>query len=151
MAILEKNLILLDPESRSKEELIRLMSDRLLSCGAVKDSFADAVLARELLYPTGLPTEPYCVAIPHTEAAHVNEIRIAVARLQEPVMFQSIELTGENLPVKLVFLQALRDSNQHLSFTKALMTIIRDADRLKAIEAAADIDELFELLKDLNV
>lgn len=77
--------------------------------------FADHVLKREATYPTGLPTEPPCVAIPHTDHKYVRHNAIAVGILPEPVEFADMGGDPDPVHVRVIFLLALSESNKQLN------------------------------------
>ena len=66
-----EDLIFIDLDCDSREELIKYISDQMMNVGKVKDTYCNAVLERELIYPTGLNTGDIKVAIPHTDPVHV--------------------------------------------------------------------------------
>ena len=51
----------------SKEEALTYLSDKLIEKGIVKESYKEAILNREKVFPTGLQFEKYGIAIPHTD------------------------------------------------------------------------------------
>lgn len=48
--------------------------------GYVRDSFLDAILAREKAYPTGLPTLPVAIALPHTDPPSTSFVPLSLLR-----------------------------------------------------------------------
>ena len=81
----QENFIQRLPAGLSVEQIIHQLAQPLVTAELVVPDFADHVLEREATYPTGLPTEPPCVAIPHTDHKHVRHNAIAVGILPEPV------------------------------------------------------------------
>lgn len=67
-----RNLILRDVEAANAEEAIRKVGQRFYDEGFVKDTYIDAVVAREKNYATGLQLADIAVAMPHTDPQHVN-------------------------------------------------------------------------------
>ncbi len=86
----EDKFVFIDLDASSSEESIRKMSKFLREAGYVKASFEDAVLSREEMFPTGLPTPEIGVAIPHTDPEHVIYPTIAIAILKKPVEFKQM-------------------------------------------------------------
>lgn len=66
-SINEKN-IFVDLEVRDFPELITLIAQPLVEDQDVVAEYPSQVIKREEGFPTGLPTEPIGVAIPHTDA-----------------------------------------------------------------------------------
>src|SRR5690606_25252813 len=87
---LDKELALINIDAASKEEVLELLGNKLLDKGFVKEGIVASVLQREASYPTGLPTQPHGVAIPHTDGDMVNESKIAFASLKNPVGFTAM-------------------------------------------------------------
>lgn len=87
MCYLNKELIKIGLVCNDKKEIIEYMGSILIKKGLVKDTFINAVLDREKLYPTGLFAKGVSVAIPHTDSTHVKESSVALAVLKKPVEF----------------------------------------------------------------
>ena len=65
-------------------------------------TFPDAILERERLYPSGPPMEGHKIAIPHTDAEHVNQSMILFARLAKPLEFASMGDPDEKISIQLI-------------------------------------------------
>jgi PTS system galactitol-specific IIA component len=89
ITITEKNILVNDP-SQSREEIIRKLGALLRANRFVKDTFIDAVLEREIVFPTGLQTTTVGVAIPHTDAEHVIKSTVGIATLESEVVFMGM-------------------------------------------------------------
>ena len=74
-----RNLILRDVEAANAEEAIRKVGQRFYDEGFVKDTYIDAVVAREKNYATGLQLADIAVAMPHTDPQHVNRPGVCIA------------------------------------------------------------------------
>ena len=111
----QENYIQRLPAGLSVEQIIRQLAQPLVAAELVVPDFADHVLKREATYPTGLPTEPPCVAIPHTDHKHVRHNAIAVGILPEPVEFADMGGDPDPVPVRVIFLLALSESNKQLN------------------------------------
>ena len=72
---------------KTKEEALSYLADKLTSKGIVKESYKQAIIDREHVFPTGLQFEAYGIAIPHTDVEHVNKEQIALMTLKEAVPF----------------------------------------------------------------
>ena len=141
-----ESIILLDLEGKTKEDILRAMSKNLEEKGLVKESFTDAIIAREQEYATGLPTMGVSVAIPHTDIEHVNKKTISVAVLKEPVDFGVMGDPTETTPVKLVFMLAMDETDSQLSLLTKLMQIFQDEAILLQLANAKDKTEILKLL-----
>ena len=63
--------ILLGVNANDAQDAIRLLTAALVQTGHVKSEFANDVWEREKSFPTGLPTMPLSVAIPHADPTTV--------------------------------------------------------------------------------
>ncbi|WP_182188572.1 PTS sugar transporter subunit IIA [Pectinatus frisingensis] len=130
-----EKLILLDLMGKDRETLLGKMADNLCENGFVKNTYKDAILAREKIFPTGLPTQPYGVAIPHTDIEHVNTPAISIARFKEPVEFTIMGEKDVTVPVKLAFMLAMKEKHTQLDMLQKLMAVLQNEDALNFLAA----------------
>lgn len=99
--VLKSDAILLDLPGTGKEDLIRVMVERLAEIGLVASvsQVTQALLARERVMSTGVGQG---IALPHARNAAVKETCVALARLSAPMEFAALD----GRPVDLVFLAA---------------------------------------------
>ncbi|MDF2635000.1 MAG: putative IIA-like nitrogen-regulatory protein PtsN [Pelosinus sp.] len=148
----DETLVLKNIEGENSSDILNYMAKNLYNKGFVKVSYADAVIAREKKFATGLPTEGYGVAIPHTDIEHVNQSAISVGILKNPVDFGIMGEETEKTPVKLVFMLAMHDSHSQLKMLQSLMGIFQDEEVLRYLaneESEVKIKE--EVSKRLNL
>lgn len=142
-----ESVIFVDMEEGTKEDVLRTMAKNLEEKGLVKESFADAVIAREQVHATGLPTMGVSVAIPHTDPEHVNNKAISVAVLKEPVEFGVMGGDeSETTPVKLVFMMAMDEGDSQLGLLQKLMQIFQDEETLLSLATEQDKTKVMHLL-----
>ncbi len=98
--------IAVDVAAPDAESIINLLAAKLYRAGAVGPGYAAATIAREKEHPTGLPTKPFCIAIPHADANGVLRSALAVATLKQPVTFRNMADPDEELAVEVVLLLA---------------------------------------------
>lgn len=142
----DSSVILLDVEANTKEEVLRTMAANLEEKDLIKDSYVEAVIAREQEFATGLPTAGYSVAIPHTDVEHVNQKTISVAILKDPVDFGVMGDPDGTTPVKIVFLLAMNESDAQLNLLQRLMQIFQDEDTLKFLASEQEKSKMVDLL-----
>lgn len=138
------------PAGLSVDALIRQLAKPLVTDGQVVDDFADHVLAREETFPTGLPTEPVGVAIPHTDHRHVRRNAIGLGILPEPVNFADMGGGPEPVPVRVVFLLALGESNKQLNVLGWITDLIQDGDFMQELLAMNDEDVYRSILDKMT-
>lgn len=142
-----KDLILINLKAASAEEAIRALSCRLEEHGYVKPSFCEAVIDREKIFATGLPVDPMGVAIPHTDAEHVNQMAIALGVLSSPVKFGLMGGEGE-VEVDLIFLMALDNCTSQISMLQSLAEFVHKDGLVERIRTLQDEQTILEILED---
>lgn len=151
MSLLDRDLILPKVNAVDAADIIRTLASRLEGKGLVKESFIDAVLAREEVYPTGLPTNGVFVAIPHADPAHVNgRSAIALATLNQPVTFRTMGDPTQQVDVEIVVMLAIHNPDEHIKLLKSLMKLFVDQELLLRLVAVESQDEIIGLLSDLD-
>lgn len=121
----------------SAEPVLRALAAHLQGLGAVAPTFADALVAREAAYPTGLPL-PVPVAIPHAEPDHVLRGGVAVATLAHPARFGEMGASGRILPVRLVVAILVTDVHAHVGDLAVLLERLRDPGAVAGLLDAPD-------------
>ncbi len=145
---IDPEAIVLGVDTDSREAVIRLLAEKLQAAGYVKDSFADAVLAREASMPTGLPLgHAVNVAVPHTDPEHVLKPGIALATLKKPVAFANMEDPDEPVEVGLVFLMALNDKDRQIEMLQEIMATIQSEEAIAGLMQASSVDDVAAVLK----
>ena len=146
--IIKKDCIIGQIDVSSKEEVLKIMAEKLYDLGYVKESYIQAIQDREANYPSGLPMEDLKIAIPHTDAEHVNQSIICFARLKNPVEFSVMGEPSTKIPVKLISMFALKEKKKIGDLLETLIVTYQDNSVLRALDKAEDDEELFKLLKE---
>lgn len=143
----EKN-IFVDLEVADFPELINQIAHPLIDDQDVVAEYPSQVIKREEGFPTGLPTEPIGVAIPHTDAKYVNNNRVTIATLKNPIKMDVMGgMDDERIDVSIVFLLALGQSNKQLNILKKLMGILPEAELLERIKEGTK-EEIYQIAKE---
>lgn len=145
----DRKVILLKVEEKNKAVILQEMADKLEKAGYVKRSFIDNVLKREAVFPTGLQSGDFGVAIPHTDVEHVNSPMISVATLKYPVEFNM--MGGEKkdkVDVKVIFMLAMKDGNAQVDLLQKLMKIIQNTKLLNDIYKVNNVDVLLKIINE---
>jgi PTS system galactitol-specific IIA component len=143
---LDKNLVMIDLEASSKEQVLEKLGNQLMENGYVKDGFVESILQREKAFPTGLPTEPFGVAIPHTDGDMVNVSKIAFASLKNPVKFFAMGRSDEMVDVKLIFMLALKTPEDQLDMLQKLVSMFQNPEIVEKMADSKDADALNQLV-----
>lgn len=139
--------VLIRVKAEKKEDVIRQLYEKLLKNGKVKESFYDAVLEREEMYPTGLKFEKWEVAIPHVSPEHVISSTIAIAVLDDPVEFKRMD-DDSSVHVKVVFNIALDKNGKQIEVLQDIMAVFADSQKMERIINADSSEEIITVIKE---
>lgn len=146
-SLLSPKLIRVHQSYGEWEDALRDMAELFVVQGVSKESFPQAIIDRERTYPTGLPSEPFCIAIAHCDSEHVVESSIGVTTLDEPVEFGAMGGTSdERLSVQIIFMLAIKDPKAQVPTLQKMMAVIQNADLLEHIGNAQTTEEVYEML-----
>lgn len=145
--LFDPKIILFDVEADDSTDLLRKLSARLLEEGYVKESFAEAVIEREKIYPTGLPTPGVMVALPHTKPEHVIKPGILVANLKKSVLFKEMGSGINDIATELVFMLAVNDPSSQVDVLKKLMQIFSKEEVLIKLKYSNNEAEIIDILE----
>lgn len=134
--------ILVQVQAGSREEIITQLGSLLFEYGCVKDTFVQAVLDREKVYPTGLQTSILGFAIPHTDTEHVNSPALAIATLREPVVFQAMGDPDTSVSVRVVMMLAISDPKAVVHVLRKVISILEDSEALTGLLGASSREEI---------
>ncbi len=146
MNLLSKELIYTDLAPSDYEELFASLSEDLGAKGYVKDSWLEAVIAREKQYPTGLGFDTVGIAIPHTDPEHISKPYIAFIKLEKPVVFDFMASAGDPVEAEFVVNLGIQHSEDQVGMLQKLMGIFATEEYVEALRNAEDIEKLFDLL-----
>ncbi len=131
-----------------QEETLRQISDVLYLRGFVTAEYGSKVIEREKEYPTGLPTTPVYVAIPHSDKVYACRSVIAVVRLGTPVQFRNMGAPEETLPVDIIFLLAVPPESDQVLMIQTLMHVVQDETVLTRLMHADTEQRLADILHE---
>lgn len=142
-----EDLILIDVEAQDAEDLIRQVGARLYEGGYVKDTYIDAVAAREKVFPTGLILKDIQIAMPHTAGEHVNTPAVCIARLAHPVEFGHMGDPDTRVAAELIFMMAIKDPDAQVETLQNVMGVFTNEEAVNAMKQAEDTHTLFEVAR----
>lgn len=139
--------IVMQENYSSAEDTLRSMATFLKEDVDVIAGYPDALVRRERNYPTGLPTEPFGVAIPHADGRYVMRPNLVVSTLKTPVAFHEMGNPQNLVMVKLVILIALpgENPNDQTRILQGIAGLIQNPGFLR------DVDECREGAQLLNL
>ena len=139
-------LIYRNLECSTSSEILSFLADKLKDEGFAKDGYKEAILKREVEYPTGLPAA-IKIAIPHCDHTLVNESAIAMGILNNPVDFQAMDDRSITLDVQIVIMLALNEPHGHIEMLQKIISLIQNSEDLKKIIEAKSDEAILEVVK----
>lgn len=134
------------------EDVIKLLGNKLHDLGYVKDDFVEATLVREAEMPTGLPLAGEInAAIPHVDIEYVNRPALALATLSQPVIFQNMVDSEEDVPVRLVIMLALDQPKSQIEMLQQVAGVLQNPKLVDRLMAAEEVDEVLAALSSVSV
>jgi len=150
--LLRTEHIRLNLDAKDAQDAIRKLTVPLVETGHVTSGFPEDVLAREQTYPTGLPTRPLAVAIPHADPDHVHQSAICIGILKSPVRFAQMGTDGSVLlDAHLIFLLAIKEQEKQVEMIRQLMTLIQTGSLLEGLMKVGDSNDAIALLQNTLV
>lgn len=145
--LIRRELIRYHSRQASVEDIFKEAYETLLEKGYVRDTYLDALLAREAAHPTALALENISIAIPHADPAYVKKDGIMAVSLEKPAVFRHM-LDGSEVEVEYVFFLILTNGNLHLEALSRLMTNMQKKDIVERIRSCRSEEGLYKVLAD---
>ena len=150
--LLMQEHILLNLEARDAANVIEALVRVMSATGHVDLLYAEDVIEREKIFPTGLPTEPLRVAIPHADPDHVKKSAVGIAILNQPVEFGMMGTDGsERVKTKIVILLAIKEQEKQVEMLQQLVTVIQSGELLTRLIEVQDAEQVVQLVKEYSV
>ena len=142
--VITADLVCLNAEASSKEDVIRLLAEKLDHAGRLYDreEYIAEVFKREETYATGVG---FSVATPHAKTDAVKTASVAFARLKKPIHWDD----GDD--VTMIFQLAVPCTgagDRHLQILAALSRKLIHDEFRDAIAAAKEPEEILALIGD---
>lgn len=147
----DQHLCLFNIEAKTKEEILTTMAQMLLSHGIVKQDYLTGILTREQQYPTGLLINSIGFAIPHTDSTKVNQSQICFASLKNPVIFSGMTDDKEQIPVKFIFMLAMKEPHEQVENLQNLIGLFQNEAQIKLLEQCKSINQFISILNSAGV
>lgn len=145
---LDSSLISIGLAADDDKDIMKKMGSLFIKGGYAKDTYIDALIAREEEFPTGIDVDGIGVAIPHTSVEHVNKVGIAIAILDKPVPFVQMGTDDEMTDVRIVFMLAVVNPKAHIDLLQRLIGIIQDKAVLNSLIEAVGADDIVNIIKE---
>ncbi len=149
--LLVPQAILLHTAVPDSSSVIRLLGERLYQMGYVNDGFIDATLRREDSMPTGLPLGgEFNAALPHVDLEFVRKPAMALATLQQPVIFRNMVMPEEGVPVQLVLMLALDQPKSQIEALQEIADLFQKPEVVSGLMSAETPQDVFAFLAGLE-
>lgn len=143
---IEEDNFFIGVEAESYQEIIRCLANNFYEKGYVKETFIQAVLDREEVYPTGLEAPAGGIAIPHTDTEHVNVSAISLASLKKPVTFKVMAEPDRTVDVSIVMMLAVSDPKNIIPVLTKVISIVEDEAALSEIITTTSKKRAWEIV-----
>lgn len=140
-----EDITYLDCYYKDSKELLEDISEKLILKGYVKETFKEAIIKREEIYPTGIKTQNFCLAIPHTDAEHILKPGIAFVRLKDSCKFKEM-CTNEELDVNMAFVLLVNQKEKQVELLTRLMDLFVKNEILEKIYKENDDKLIVDIL-----
>lgn len=146
--MIDKEMIFLDANLKTKDEIFDFISDVALKKGLInsKEDFVKSLYYREGLMSTALD---FNIAIPHAKSEAVTNDFISYMKLNENIMWNE----DDDGPTNQIFLIAVTEggSNRHLKYIAEISRNLINDDFRKLLKEANSKDEVFKVLNNANM
>ena len=147
VSLFDEKIIAVGMKAGNADDAIRKLGRLMDAAGFVTEDYADDVIARERDFPTGLPTQPISVAIPHADPDNVNIDSIAIAVLKDPVDFVQMGSNGKiQLSVSIVFMLALQDFKRQTAVIRDLIAMIQNKELIQKIKNSSTPKAIYKAI-----
>lgn len=147
--ILDEKIIDLKLEGKTKDEVLRNLSKRLLNEGYIDDvdQFVSDIYVREAEGPTGMGHK---ISIPHGKSKAVKKIGIAIGRCAEDVKWESCMSEDGYQDTNIIFLFCVSDDNNfaenHMKLLAELAGKLGNDNRVRKLQEVQTKAELIDVI-----
>jgi PTS system galactitol-specific IIA component len=134
---------------KQDEDVIRLLCQALAEGDYVSPEYEEACVSREREMPTGLPTSPCGIAIPHADPKYTLRPAIAIATLNPKIPFREMGRPDQFVDVGVVCVLAVADPKKQVDLLRRIAIIARDGDTVRRIWEAGDAEEAARVFRGL--
>lgn len=147
--LIARDCVAIDLKVTGKKQLIQELAEIMVDCGCLNNpsitarDVVNAAMERERLGSTGVGSG---VALPHARIEGLDQVKVAFARLDDPIEFESID----DRPVDLaVLILAPPDAgSEHLRALAQISRRLRNEDVRGRLRRAPDAESLYVIFTD---
>lgn len=137
----------LDLDVKNTDEFFQVMSEKAKCLGYITEHFLTAIKNREEEFPTALPTQPYPVAIPHSDPIHIIKQFIAPVRLKHAINWCEMANNDSILQVRVVFLLGFKGEAGHVELLQVLLENFQDENIMESLLKAETKEKYLQIVK----
>jgi len=147
--LLARDCVSVDLKVTGKKQLVQEMAELIANCGCLGNSdiqtrdIVSAAMEREKLGSTGVGSG---VALPHARIEGLEKVRIAIARLETPVDFESID--ERPIDIAVLLLAPPEAGSEHLRALAQISRRLRNEDVRGRLRRAPDAESLYVIFTD---
>ena len=134
--------------ANTSAEVLSAFASQALAVGAVHPTYEAALLAREIAYPTGLPTV-IPVAIPHADVEHAIQSGLGIAMLAQPVEFGEMGGADSTVAAHVAVLILVTEPHAQTEMLTQLIAVFQLDGWHDALSAATTPEELASTFAEL--
>ena len=149
----DENLVFLDIEAHTYEEVLKFSYDHLQKMNFVENEYLNSILQREKVFPTGLKTHVGIdVAIPHTEAEFARKEVVVFIRTKQYVRFNHMVDPDEEVFTRLIFNIVVKNPKKQVVFLTKFMKVFQNKELLTFLSTEIDKKKIIDALsKEFNL
>jgi len=148
--LLKPEHILVGMDVSDAYSAIQELTEALVQSRHVTPEFADDVWEREQTFPTGLPTQPLAVAIPHADPDHVNRSAVCLGVTKSPVQFAQMGTDGSLiLDTRIIFLLAIKEREKQVQMIQQLVNLIQNPGLLEELVKASSTGQALAQIHEI--
>lgn len=145
--LLKSDLMFFNVTCNNKEDLLKMICEDLFNKGYVKNSFYNAIIEREKIYPTALPTVGVKVAIPHTDVEHVNKPCIAFFNLNNTIKFKEMGNGINDIDVEMGFVLVTDDKKSQVHILQSLISLFMNEQFLLSLKQSSTAHQVIQTIE----
>lgn len=139
--------IFLDIEAVDYRDVLKKEADLLYKADYVNERYVCGLLEREEYSPTGLPTTPFGVAIPHTDPDYVINPCIIILKLKKSVAFREMGNKESWINARYVFGLVFKDSKKQVPLLSQLMSLFGDLSSMEKLDRAKSREDILQVIQ----
>lgn len=143
----DNQLISLDVEGESEEEVFQKVATHLKKLGFVNEGYLGGITTREQKFPTGLITQYLNIALPHSDPEYVEKPFVYIARLKNEVKVKQMG-DSQEMGVKNLFFLGIKDPKEQVGLLQAFMELFMKEDFVSTYIEEKDKKKIYQLFTD---